>query len=163
VPRHGEKTALICALRAVDRRVMEDAGGDPGLVALAQEMALFGNDREAPARAVMAMLGDRWTTLILLVLGQGEMRYADLKRTVARLSFEKAISQRILTLKLRALERDGFVLRTVTTDVPPRASYRLSPSGVALEAHARAMITWINGLSAEIRNAREHYDRCDVS
>jgi len=142
---------------------MRDAVGHPGLLALAQEMARFGNDREAPARAVMAMLGDRWTTLILLVLCHGEMRHADLKRTVARLSFEKAISQRVLTLKLRALERDGFVLRTVTADVPPRASYRLSPSGIALEERARAMITWINGLSAEIRDARERYDRCDAS
>jgi DNA-binding HxlR family transcriptional regulator len=163
VPFHGGKTALICALRAVNRGVVGDAADHPGLVALAHEMARFGFDREAPARAVMAMLGDRWTTLILLVLCHGEMRHADLKRTVARLSFEKAISQRVLTLKLRALERDGFVLRTVTADVPPRASYRLSPSGIALEEHARAMITWINGLSAEIRDARERYDRCDAS
>jgi DNA-binding HxlR family transcriptional regulator len=146
----------------VNRGVVGEVADHPGLVALACDMARFGNDREAPARAVMAMLGDRWTTLILLVLCHGEMRHADLKRTVARLSFEKAISQRILTLKLRVLERDGFVLRTVTADVPPRASYRLSPSGMALEAHARAMIAWINGLSAEIRDARERYDRCDA-
>jgi len=136
-----------------------DATRHPGIVALAQDMARFGNDREAPARAVMAMLGDRWTTLILLVLCHGEIRHADLKRTVARLSFEQAISQRVLTLKLRALERDGFVLRTVTGDIPPRTSYRLSQLGMSLASHARAMVAWINGQSAEILEARELYDR----
>jgi len=139
--------------------VTVDSPQHPGLVALAQDMARHGNDREAPARAVMAMLGDRWTTLILLVLCHGEMRHADLKRTVARLSFEKAISQRVLTLKLRALERDGFVLRTVTADIPPRTSYQLSPLGMSLASHARAMIAWINGQSAEILGARKLYDR----
>jgi DNA-binding HxlR family transcriptional regulator len=91
------------------------------------------------------------------------MRHADLKRMVAGFSFEKAISQRVLTLNLRALERDGFVLRTVTADVPPRASYRLSPLGTGLESHACAMIAWTNGQSVEIHDARERYDRCDGS
>lgn len=131
----------------------------PGLRALADEMARHGHEREAPARAVMAMLGDRWTTLILLVLGEGEMRHADLKRVIAQLSSEQAISQRVLTLKLRALERDGFVLRSVSADVPPKVAYRLSGLGEDLFARARGMIDWINTRSDAIHEARERYDR----
>lgn len=130
----------------------------PAIRSLAQEMARYGSEREAPARAVMAMLGDRWTTLILLVLGNGEMRHADLKRIVAQLSSEQAISQRVMTLKLRALERDGFVLRTVSDDVPPKVSYRLSALGEDLTRRAREMIDWINAHSETIHQARVRYD-----
>lgn len=130
----------------------------PAIRALAEEMARYGAEREAPARAVMAMLGDRWTTLILLVLDNGEMRHADLKRVVAHLSSEQAISQRVLTLKLRALERDGFVLRAVSDDVPPKVSYRLSALGEELTTQAKEMIRWINARSEAIHEARMHYD-----
>lgn len=137
--------------------------GDPArnarIAALAEEMERYGNDRDAPARAVIAMLGDRWTTLILLVLAQGEMRHADLKRAIAHLSFEQAISQRVLTLKLRAMERDGFALRTVTDDVPPKVSYRLSRMGLDLADRARSLIDWINARSDSIRQIRAEYDR----
>lgn len=122
-------------------------------------MALCGNERESPARAVTAMLGDRWTTLILLVLQAGELRHADLRRAVARLSLEQSSSPRVLTQTLRALERDGFVLRRVRSDVPLRIGYRLSPLGGELVMHARSMIAWINAHAEEIRCARAGYDR----
>ena len=128
------------------------------LEALAAEMAAHGTDREAPVRSVMALLGDRWTTLILLVLATGEARHAELKRVLATLSAEQAISQRVLTLKLRALERDGFVARAVTGDVPPRVSYRLTPLGLALHAQARGMIDWVKSNSAAIDAARNRFD-----
>lgn len=133
----------------------------PGLARLAGDMARFGNDRDAPVRAVMAMLGDRWTTLILLVLEFGEWRHADLKRTLCELSSEQAISQRVLTLKLRALEREGLVLRAVTADVPPRVSYRLSVLGSQLAVQARAMIDWINARGDDVRAARARFDAQD--
>ena len=140
----------------------QEAGQDPlqlpAIRALGEEMARYGNDREAPARSVMAMLGDRWTTLLLLILETGTLRHADLKRVVAQLSSEQAISQRVLTLKLRALERDGFVLRSVSGDVPPKVSYCLSPLGAGLAGRARDMIAWINAHSDEIRKARDHYE-----
>lgn len=87
------------------------------------------------------------------------MRHADLKRALATLSFEQAISQRVLTLKLRALERDSFVLRMVSEDVPPKVIYRLSDLGHALTVRTRDMIAWINARSAEIHDARAHYDK----
>ena len=105
------------------------------------------------------MLGDRWTSLILLILRHGETRHADLKRVMVALSSEQAISQRVLTLKLRALERDGFVLRSVSGDIPPKVAYRLSDLGIDLSAQAHAMIGWINDRSQDIHRARMVYDR----
>jgi DNA-binding HxlR family transcriptional regulator len=133
-----------------------DLSGRPGIAELAAEMARHGAGRDAPARTVMAMLGDRWTMLILLVLVTGEWRHAELQRIVARLSagIERPISQRMLTLKLRALERDGFVLRSATGEVPPRVSYRLTPMGHELAAKARRLIDWINASKEGILAAR---------
>ena len=128
---------------------------------LAAQMALHGTERDAPVRAVMALLGDRWTTLILLVLGTGCWRHADLKRVLARLSAEQAISQRVLTLKLRALERDGLVARSVSGDVPPRVSYALTALGAGLLAEARRLIGWIEERSEAIQTARRAFDEAD--
>jgi len=129
-----------------------------GLAALAADMAAHGIRRDDPARAVMAMLGDRWTALILQVLMIGEWRHADLKRALSRLSVEQAISQRVLTLKLRTLERDGFVARLVTADVPPRVSYRLTDAGRELAEQGRAMIDWVNLRADAIAAARAAFD-----
>ena len=129
-----------------------------GLMALARDMAAHGTHRHDPAREVMAMLGDRWTSLILQVLSIGEWRHADLKRALSRLSAEQAISQRVLTLKLRALERDGFVCRHATADVPPRVSYRLTDLGAALAGEGRRTIDWLNAHSPAIHAARASFD-----
>jgi DNA-binding HxlR family transcriptional regulator len=137
-----------------------DASAESAIAALAAEMAEHGTHREAPVRAVMALLGDRWTTLILLVLAAGEWRHAELRRVMVRLSadIEKPISQRVLTLKLRTLERDGFVSRTVSGDVPPRVSYRLTGLGEALHIQARGMIDWVKDSSHQIEHARRRFD-----
>lgn len=131
----------------------------PGLVTLAAEMAAHGKGREAPVRSVMALLGDRWTTLILLVLTTGELRHAELKRVLVKLSAEQAISQRVLTLKLRTLERDGIVTRSVTGDVPPKVSYCLTPLGEALKEQARRTIEWVQVNSGTIESARSDFDK----
>ena len=133
-----------------------------GLAALAADMAAHGTRRDDPARAVMAMLGDRWTSLILQVLTIGEWRHADLKRALSRLSVEQAISQRVLTMKLRSLERDGFVLRRATDHVPPRVSYALSPLGEELAREGRRMIDWVNTRSPAIEAARQTFDARDA-
>jgi len=130
-----------------------------GLRALAADMAAHGIRRADPPREVMAMLGDRWSALILHVLAIGEWRHADLRRALSALSAEQAISQRVLTLKLRALERDGFVLRHATADVPPRVSYRLTPLGAELAQAGRRMIDWLNARRQTILAARDSFDR----
>jgi DNA-binding HxlR family transcriptional regulator len=139
---------------------MTQTGWDnPALAALAAEMARHGKDREAPVRSTMALLGDRWTTLIVLVLAAGALRHAELRRVLAALSAEAAISQRVLTLKLRALERDGFVGRTVSDDVPPKVTYRLTLLGQELHRLARVAIDWAQDNGALIAAARRRFDR----
>lgn len=131
------------------------------IAALAREMAVHGKDREDPAREVMGLLGDRWSTLILLVLETGAWRHAELRRTLAQLSAEQAISQRVLTLKLRTLERDGFVHRTVSDDTPPKVTYTLTPLGLELQREARRLIDWINARTQAIHAARATFDRSE--
>lgn len=128
------------------------------VAALAAEMQANGGGRDDPVRSVMGLLGDRWSTLILLVLATGEWRHAGLRRTTARLSAEQAISQRVLTLKLRSLEREGLVARHVTADVPPKVSYTLTPLGRDLHAEARRMIDWISQRREQIFVARQRFD-----
>lgn len=129
-----------------------------GIATLAAEMVAHGTGRDAPVRAVMALLGDRWTTLILLVLATGQWRHAELRRVLSRISAEQDISQRVLTLKLRTLERNGFLLRSVSDDVPPKVSYRLTTLGVELVAEARRLIDWVNTRAGAIDTARNAYD-----
>jgi DNA-binding HxlR family transcriptional regulator len=126
--------------------------------ALEAEMATSGKDRDSPVRSIMAMLGDRWTSLILLVLDTGEWRHAELRRVLARLSAEQAISQRVLTLKLRMLERDGFLGRHVTADVPPHVSYALTPLGQALQSENRRLIEWCKAQGPGIEASRRTWD-----
>lgn len=131
---------------------------DQRVASLAAEMRAHGTTRERPVRTVLAFLGDRWSTLILLVLATGEWRHAELKRVMASLIEEPPISQRVLTLKLRALERDGFVSRTVSVDVPPKVSYRLTGPGEALHRLARSIIDWTSENSNAIEEARLRFD-----
>lgn len=124
-------------------------------------MAVHGTARDEPVRATFAMLGDRWSTLILLVLAMGWWRHAELRRALSRLSAEQDISQRVLTQKLRAMERDGFVQRAVVPTVPPRVSYALTPPGAELAMRAQALIEWVNAQQDTIRAARERFDRSE--
>lgn len=132
-----------------------------GIAALVAEMSASGVDREDPVRSVMASMGDRWSPLILLVLETGIWRHAELRRVTSAISAEGAISQRVLTLKLRALERDGFVLRDATDDVPPKVSYSLSPLGRKLVAELRGTIGWLVAHRHEITAARQRYSEED--
>jgi DNA-binding HxlR family transcriptional regulator len=131
------------------------------LAALSEDMLRHGGGRDDPVRRVMGLLGDRWSTLILLVLGTGEWHHANLRRTVAKLSDEKAISQRVLTLKLRALEREGLVARHSTGDVPPRVSYTLTAFGEELHGEVRRQIDWINQRREQMFDARRRFDEAD--
>ncbi|MFV0644460.1 MAG: winged helix-turn-helix transcriptional regulator [Sphingomonadaceae bacterium] len=105
------------------------------LATLARQVQEGGKRRYEYLRGIFSLLGDKWSIIILLVLATGEMRHAALRRTLDQvLRFEK-ISQRMLTLKLRAFEDNGVVERQVSDDVPPRVMYRLTDRGhrIALE------------------------------
>ena len=144
-------------------RTLDLAGIDPAfhaaVCALAGQMAEHGVRRDEPVRMVFGLLGDRWTTLILLVLGMGTWRHAELRRVLGRLGAEEKISQRVLTLKLRTLEREGLVVRHVTDSVPPKVSYALTPMGSDLRREAERLIGWVNSRAANFHAARATFDR----
>ena len=124
------------------------------LCALAGQMGDPPPGRDDPVREVMARLGDNWSALILKVLSTGTYRHATLRRVIGALSSEGEISQRMLTLRLRALERDGLVARTEHATVPPRVDYALTPLGAELCALLDGLLGWIERQEGAIRAAR---------
>lgn len=134
-----------------------------GLHHLVQGMGPVAPDKDAPVREVVARLGDNWSALILKVLATGEFRHATLKRVISAMAAESDISQRMLTLRLRALERDGFVSRRTEDTVPPRVHYALTTLGQDLEQQLTRLIEWIERHDAEIRQARDSFTDAESS
>ena len=90
-----------------------------------------------PVRDVLARLGDKWSILVLMTLhANGVMRFNEIRRTIGD------ISQRMLTVTLRSLERDGLIRRELFAEVPPRVEYRLSPRGESLLPHLFSLVEW---------------------
>jgi len=110
------------------------------LAVLADQISEGGQAKYEYLRGVFSLLGDKWAIIILLVLESGELRHAALRRSLDEaLHFEK-ISQRMLTLKLRAFENKGMVLRIVSDDAPPRVAYRLTEEGKRIAQQVFNMI-----------------------
>lgn len=103
-------------------------------------------------RRVLDLVGDKWSLLVISMLGSGPRRFSELKREIG------TISQRMLTLTLRQLERDGLVQRTVYPVVPPRVEYRLTPLGATLWEAVQGIVTWTIDHLPEIAAARAEYD-----
>lgn len=85
---------------------------------------------------ILSRIGDKWSVLIVMILSAGPRRFNELKRMV------NGISQRMLTLTLRGLERDGLVTRTVYPTIPPRVDYALTELGVSLCVPVTALGRW---------------------
>ncbi|MBV9046604.1 MAG: helix-turn-helix transcriptional regulator [Alphaproteobacteria bacterium] len=101
---------------------------------------------------VLARVGDKWSVLIVTRLGQRPMRFNELKRDIA------GISQRMLTLTLRGLERDGLVTRTVFPTIPPRVDYQLTALGKSLLEPVTALGNWALRNIEKIEIARAKFD-----
>ncbi len=101
---------------------------------------------------VLARIGDKWSVLIVMLLIGRPHRFNELKREVG------GISQRMLTLTLKSLERDGMVWRTVHPTIPPRVEYGLTPLGRSLADPVRALGEWAKAHTDEIDAARARYD-----
>jgi DNA-binding HxlR family transcriptional regulator len=104
-------------------------------------------------REVLNRVGDKWSVLVVSLLRDGPRRFSELRRTI------EGISQRMLTLTLRGLERDGLVRRTVYPTIPPRVEYALTPMGRTLLQPILALGAWAGAHRVEIQEARERYDR----
>lgn len=107
---------------------------------------------DCPVRDVLKRIGDKWSILVVAVLRDGPMRFNELRRSV------DGISQRMLTLTLRSLERDGLVARTVTPSTPPRVDYRLTRSGRTLLDPVMALAAWAEKNRPVVRDARAKFD-----
>jgi DNA-binding HxlR family transcriptional regulator len=108
---------------------------------------------DCPTRDVLDRVGDKWSVLVIVLLGQRTHRFNELHRAI------EGISQRMLTLTVRALERDGLVKRTVYATVPPRVDYELTELGETLLVPLGALSAWANAHRGDIKAAREEHDR----
>jgi len=105
------------------------------------------------AREMLARIGDKWSVYVIHVLGDaGTLRFNELRSEV------EGISQRMLTVTLRGMERDGLVVRTVYPEVPPRVEYALTPLGATLRQLVRGLVEWSGAHLREVDAARAAYD-----
>ena len=103
-------------------------------------------------REVLDIVGDKWSLLVVRNLEDGPRRFTELKRAV------EGISQRMLTVTLRSLERDGILTRTVHNVMPPNVSYQLTPMGTSLREATAPLLEWSIRHLALIDAARAAYD-----
>ena len=103
-------------------------------------------------REVLNRVGDKWSVLVVTLLGKGKQRFSELRRSV------EGISQRMLTLTLKGLERDGLVTRTVYPTVPPRVEYDLTRLGRSLLIPITGLGAWAAHNRVKIQSARTRYD-----
>ena len=101
---------------------------------------------------VLARIGDKWTVYIVNLLSNGPMRFNEIRRSVS------AISQRMLSLTLRGLERDGLVTRTVFPTIPPRVDYELTEMGQELKHPISAIGQWAHANHDRVVEARTRFE-----
>jgi DNA-binding HxlR family transcriptional regulator len=104
------------------------------------------------ANEVISLVGDKWSVHIVMLLGGGKKRFMEIKRIV------DGVSQKMLTVTLRGLERDGYVTRTVFPTIPPKVVYALTELGRELLVPLRALGSWAIANHARVMQARAAYD-----
>ncbi|WP_040588155.1 winged helix-turn-helix transcriptional regulator [Allomesorhizobium alhagi] len=110
------------------------------------------NHEDCGLRLILGRLGEQWTVMTLAELSAGPRRYRELERAL------EGISQRMMTLTLRRLERDGHVLRHVAPTVPPSVTYELSDLGRSFADHIAGLVAWSRRYKWEIEMAQAAYD-----
>lgn len=105
------------------------------------------------AREVLDRVGDKWSVYVITLLGDGTRRFSELKREI------QYITQRMLTVTLRGLERDGLIKRTVYPVIPARVEYSLTPLGESLLDTLKELLAWSVHHVEQIDQARQRYDQ----
>ncbi|MGO4147227.1 winged helix-turn-helix transcriptional regulator [Paenarthrobacter sp. YAF11_1] len=115
---------------------------------------LAGNvlDPNCPSRVVFQRIGDKWASLVIQVLGDGPVRFSELRKMV------NVVTPKVLTQTLRTLERDGLITRTVYAQVPPRVEYELTALGESLLQPLTMLRQWAESHVPSILEARDAYD-----
>ena len=111
---------------------------------------------DCEVRQILDRVADKWSLLVIALLDRRVLRFTELRREI------DGVSQRMLTVTLRQLERDGLVRRTVHPVVPPRVDYELTPLGASLHETIQALVTWTETHQREIAAARRAYDTRDA-
>jgi DNA-binding HxlR family transcriptional regulator len=107
-------------------------------------------------REILDRVGDKWSVLVIALLGERGHRFSELRRAI------DGISQRMLTLTLRQLERDGLVSRTVHATVPPRVDYALTPLGESVLEPLNGLMCWAAQHGTDIAEARQRYEEAQL-
>jgi DNA-binding HxlR family transcriptional regulator len=105
----------------------------------------------------LARIGDKWTVLVVELVAGGPTRFNEIRRTIGN------ISQRMLTLTLRELERDGLVTRTVYPTIPPRVEYQLTKLGRTLREPLTAVAAWVRKHQPAMVEARKTFDAAGIA
>lgn len=109
-------------------------------------------DPNCPSRVILQRIGDKWASLVIQVLGDGPVRFSELRKMV------NVVTPKVLTQTLRTLERDGLITRTVHAQVPPRVDYELTPLGESLLGPLGMLREWAESHVPAILEARDAYD-----
>ncbi|MBF6466801.1 helix-turn-helix transcriptional regulator [Nocardia beijingensis] len=117
-----------------------------------QKVCAIKGDQGRAIRALLERIGDKWALTIIAMLYTRRLRFTELQQRI------RGISQRMLSLTLRKLERDGLVIRTVHAEVPPRVEYELSALATTLVPHAVALAEWAIEHNPEIDANRAAHD-----
>jgi DNA-binding HxlR family transcriptional regulator len=128
------------------------------LASMIDSMTRDGTHRDGPLREIPARLGDKWSMLILLLLRAGKFRHSELQKLIVALSAEGSISQRMLTLRLRALERDGLLVRQQLATQPPGVEYALTALGGGLMQQVDSLMDWIRANRSAIERCRAEFE-----
>lgn len=108
--------------------------------------------KNCPVRNILDRFGDKWSLLVILILGEQEkLRFNELNKSI------NDISQKMLTVTLRSLEADGFVTRTIYPEVPPRVEYEITDLGKSLVPHIHNLVGWAKDNLQTITKAREKF------
>src|ERR1700722_15799406 len=108
-----------------------------------------------PVRELLTKIGDKWSIFVVLTLARvhnNRARFSGLEKTVP------GISQRMLTLTLRNLERDGLVLREVFPEVPPRVEYEITALGKTLFSPLQGLVDWVTGHWGQVKKSQTRFD-----
>jgi DNA-binding HxlR family transcriptional regulator len=107
---------------------------------------------DCDVRHILDRIADKWSLLVIALLDRRTMRFSELRRAI------DGVSQRMLTVTLRHLERDGLVRRTVYPVVPPRVDYELTTLGISLHEVIKSLVIWTEDHQQQISAARSIYD-----
>lgn len=115
-------------------------------------LEIFSDADKCPVRNVLDRISDKWSILVLLLLGETEMmRFSELQKAIGE------ISQKMLTVTLRKLEADDLVDRTIYPEIPPRVEYQITDRGKTLLPHIHNLAAWASENMADIKKSRADF------